>query len=250
MVYQQGLTADKRLGELERYQAMIPQINRLWHVVDFRGSREHPSCGSGLIDEVCIHLERERRLGHRIGTVYLDYALMACRRFCRARSLDEDRWLRRVIGRFVDEALRTVAAHFGCSVWILSQLSGEANKKSSQSVQHYADHAEAKNFAENLDYCFCIGNKDRNNCLKFVAGKTRRSPGQRQPSVLQLTDTSQLISLDGDMAVEATGRIVRRNLHEMAHGSIVTAGSRRAARSGQSGGAAGLDHEVDRRNGR
>src|SRR5262249_19254294 len=141
-----------------------------------------------------------------------------CRRYCVSHGLDESKRLRHLISRFMNELSQRVAQSYNCSVWVLSQLSGEANKKAPTSVQHYADAAEGKNFAENLDYCFCLGNKDtESRCAQFMAGKTRRTEGMARPTVVQLTRFSKLVSNERDFAVDQVQRriVSRRDLERV-----------------------------------
>jgi hypothetical protein len=123
-----------------------------------------------------------------------------------------DKKLRHLTGDFGDECRRLIADRFGCQVWVLNQLSGQANKKGPGARFTHADSAEATNFAENLWYCFWLGNKDRrNNTLAFGCSKTRRSEGV-EDSVLELRgEYARFVSANDRFSIcPNTRRIVKR----------------------------------------
>jgi hypothetical protein len=80
------------------------------------------------------------------------------------------------IARFGMECKRELAVNFKCPVWVFHQLTGEANKRTSGTQQHYTDAAESKSFAENLVFCFALGTKDESNdTLLLTCSKARRA---------------------------------------------------------------------------
>ncbi len=229
-------------GEYERYE----DTRAIWskfHIMDMRGSPNNPKAGSGGIDEIHAELvKHQRRYGTSVDTVVIDYVNVCVKRFIRHRGLDPDRMLRHKIGEFGDEARRLIASHFDCRVWVLNQLSGEANKRSPGAKISHADSAEATNFAENLWYCFCLGMKDRsNNTVVVDCTKTRRSEGAAQPAILELRgDVARCVAADDRYMLDPnTRRVVRRSIGEMI-APDATAARRSAAPRGRSGAQAGL----------
>lgn len=213
--YEERLLPQDPRGEYERVED-ARGVTNLLHIANMRGDRRAPKAGSGWVDEIHAELEKFRRRHGgvlEVGQVFIDYALICTRRYLKAKGWDEDRKLRHLVGTFGDECRRMISDHFGCSTWILNQMSGEANKKSPASAQHYADSAEARNFAENLTYAFCLGNKDREtNCAQLVCGKTRRSEGSPRPTILKLYgELARFEAADDRYMVDAsTHRIITR----------------------------------------
>jgi hypothetical protein len=112
-----------------------------------------------------------------------------------------------------------LAERFGCTVWLIQQLSGDANRRSAAARLTHADAGEARDFAENLVNCMVFGVKDGETgaCRVFYT-KGRRSENQG-------TDT--LIGLDGGFGrtVSAAGsyrvhndKIVQARLFNEIHG--------------------------------
>ena len=211
--YEEALFPNDPRGEWERFND-TRNIWNIYHIMDMRGPRDNPKAGSGGIDEIHAELEKYRRQHDVLpDTVIIDYALVCVRRMIRARGWDPDRRLRHLMGEFGDEARRLIATHFNCRVWVVNQLSGQANRRSPGARMSHADSAEATNFAENLWYCFCLGNKNReNNTVVLDCTKTRRSEGTAQPSVLELKgDLARFVAADDRYMIDPnTHRIVKR----------------------------------------
>jgi hypothetical protein len=134
------------------------------------------------------------------------------------RGWDMDRQLRHLVGGFGDEARRLIATEFDCPVWVLNQLNTEANKRGPGSMQHHANSQEAGNFAENLWYAHCLGNKDHETqCCQIACTKTRRSQGVSHPTILKIEgDMSRLVKAGANYVVDNhTSRIMSTSVHSM-----------------------------------
>lgn len=178
--YQAGLSVP---GETERLNSASYLRKNLW-LVDMSGSlEENPKIGSGGVQEIVDYLALEQDSGKRIAGVVIDYVGIAVKRFMSNNGVGYD-LLRHYIGGYGDEARMRIAARFKCPVWLLHQLTGEANMRSPTAKQHHALAAEAKNFADNLWYCFNIGTKDpeTNTCI-IHCSKQRRSYNNLTPVV-------------------------------------------------------------------
>lgn len=234
--YEEEMFPDDPRGEWERYN----DTRHLWeryHIADMRGTDKNPKAGSGGVEEIASELEKYRsRKGIIPDTVIIDYALICVRRFLKAKGWDPDKKLRHLLGDFGDECRRLIATKYNCKVWIVNQLSGASNKKAPGAKLNHADSAEATSFAENLWYCFCLGNKDRtNNTVVIDCTKTRRSEGSSQPAVLELKGSmARFVQADDRYMVDPnTRRVVKRSVGEVV--SPGPAGMRMAARSGPRG---------------
>lgn len=211
--YEANLFPNNPDGEWERLQAIMP-VKNIMHIHNMTGPRNNPRAGSGWIDEIHAELDKSvRRYNITPGLVIIDYALVCCRRYIRAKGWDVDRKLRHLAGEFGDECRRLIAQQFNCGVWVLNQLSGVANRRASGARLSHADSAEATNFAENLWYAFCLGNKDREHgCSVIDATKTRRSAGSAQPAIVQLQgDMARFVRVDDRYMIDrATSKIVTK----------------------------------------
>ncbi len=174
-------------GEQERFEAASKLNKNLW-LVDMSGSIEdNPSIGSGGVEEIASYLALEQGNGKRIAGVVIDYVGIAAKRQMAKVNADMGE-LRHYIGGYGDQARMLLAARFNCPVWLLHQLASEANLKTPTTKQHFANASEAKNFAENLWFCFSLGTKtDDSHCLIFCS-KARRAA---------LTDRTPVIKIDG-----------------------------------------------------
>jgi hypothetical protein len=123
------------------------------------GPKEYPKQGSGYLEEVASWLEREKRLGHMPCCVIIDYAGLCVKRHVHERGLRDEKYYA-LLSHFGYECLRLIAQPFDTPVWIMHQLSGEANKRTSATKQHHADAAGSRSFAENLWFCFELGIPD------------------------------------------------------------------------------------------
>jgi hypothetical protein len=241
--YEEELFPTDPRGEWERYND-TRHIWQTYHIADMRGTPSNPKAGSGGIDEIQAELEKYRRRHNAtIDTVVIDYALVCCRRLIKARGWDPDRKLRHLLGEFGDDCRRLIATHFNCKVWVVNQLSGQANKRAPGARMSHADSAEATNFAENLWYCFCLGNQNRDNhTVVMECTKTRRSEGMAQPAILELQGKyARFVSADDRYMLDPnTHRIVRRSVGEM-----VAPGAARSRSSGAPRGRAGRSGAAD-----
>jgi hypothetical protein len=205
-------------GERERLEQALPEIRRNLWLCDFSGPPEAPARGSGYVDEIAAALERERQAGRLPGAVFIDYAGLCCDRHVEAKDLQNDD-KRHLLKAFGHRCLRQIAAPFGCCVWVLHQLSGEANKKGFAASQSHADAAECKSFAENLWFCFELGARDpASGVLKLHCTKSRRAPAPAVPPLLKMVGRYQRLEAAAGWAVDpSTGTPVLASHYYTVH---------------------------------
>jgi hypothetical protein len=202
-------------GEYERLQKADAQIGKNLQMMDMRKDGR----GTGWIPELTSYIERHQaEHDWAIDTIIVDYTKIMCRRHLKAQDKDPDRALRHLINETPMMAKMELAERFNCTVWLLQQLSGEANTRSPTANLSHAHAGEARDFAENLVSCLVFGVKDGQTglCRVFYT-KGRRSENQG-------LDT--LVSLDGGFGRTVgatgwkvvTGRIVQANLYDKIHG--------------------------------
>jgi hypothetical protein len=213
---------EQMLGEYERLQMANAQIGANFQMMDMRSGGR----GTGWIPELASYIERQQQQHDwAIDTIIIDYTKIMCRRHLKMQDKDPDRHLRHLINETPMVAKMELAERFGCTVWLLQQLSGDANRRSATATLSHADSGEARDFAENLVNCLVFGVKhgETGACRVFYT-KGRRSENQG-------TDT--LIHLDGAFGrtISATGsykivndKIVQSNLYNQIHGEPVKAG--------------------------
>lgn len=177
---------EKVHGEKERLELAGPKLrHNLWPVEMSGALKDCPHVGSGGVEEIADYLAMEQDNGRRIAGVVIDYVGIAVKRQMESEGVGFDH-IRHYVGGYGDKARRLLATQFNCPVWLLHQLTGEANMRSPTSKQHHAMAAEAKNFADNLWYCFNIGTK-------------QAAPDQKGLSLCHLTCSKERRSYSGDL---------------------------------------------------
>lgn len=198
------------LGEYERFLLAKERINKNVVLHDFSGMSSKNSAqtyGQGYVDEIAASLHRYREeTGMEIGAVYIDYVLIACRRYSDFKNFREER-LRHLITNFPGECLRQISGPFNCRVYMMHQLTGAANARNFNATFTNADSGESKQFPENLMFNFVLGPRDKETgCIKLHLTKHRRGP-DKQPVLLLLDGATGTFSVADDYAVDkATGK--------------------------------------------
>jgi len=162
-------------------------LNRNFRILDFTGGKDHPSAGTGWVEEIVTWVERQASQGRPLGGLVIDYAGRMARRHLLAKGLDLDRHLMHKLSSIVEELIQKIADPYEAQVWILHQFNTAANKKSPASLLHHADAQWAGNFGEACDYCFCLSNKDKaSGCVRFNASKNRHTEGRQLAPLLKI----------------------------------------------------------------
>jgi hypothetical protein len=148
-------------SESERWDQARTWYNKTFRLFDMSGSEDFPAVGSGYVQEAAALISRVRELtGMEIGTVTIDYAGLMARRYMQANNINEEK-MRYFLAGLGDMLRREIAEKNQCTVWLLHQFNGDQNKRSSTTLLHHSDAAEAKAFAENLAVCACLGTEDK-----------------------------------------------------------------------------------------
>jgi hypothetical protein len=184
----------KRLGlenvdgeeeRLDKAKKLLKRGNLSLH--DFSGNDpENPTAGGGYVDEIASSLRHEVSKGRKIGAVYIDYVLAACRSHLnRTNRRTED--LRHLVGGFPMECYRKISSQFGCRVYLFHQRSGASNSRSFLANYDGGDSAESKSFPENVWFNIILGNKDvETSCIRVHCSKSRRAKGVANPILVRL----------------------------------------------------------------
>jgi hypothetical protein len=209
-LFADALRAGQRVaGERGRMQRAKKYLNLCWKPEDMTGSAtKNRLRGTGGAREIAqlirCDLERKRSINPRCRLVTVDYAGAAISRFMSAGDLPLADF-RHYLGRFPLELKNHVANVFDCPVWVAHQLNADSNARTSSRLSHHTDAAEARNFAENLDFCLNIGTKSPENLCMFGSSKNRRTK-RTDPIIIRIEGQYGRISAAEDWMVD-----VRRN---------------------------------------
>jgi len=171
-------------GESERVQRATRILNTTWRVIDFTAQTEG-SGGAGGVPEVAARIRSHQQQLARehdgpvgVQMALADYAGEAVTRQINAKGLDMTAYMRVFLKQWPGQMKSQVAVPFNCPCWVIHQLNTEANSLAPGVVPKYTAAAEARSFAENLDFCVMLGTKDTNSRMVCVCNKARREAPQ------------------------------------------------------------------------
>lgn len=216
-------------GERERLAAAQRIINRNMWLIDMSGEA-NASRGFGYVDEIAGIVANHQRLmntqerelfqksggnpdlapKHHVSVVVIDYAGLAAKKYLLKQGFPDTR-LHHLLGSFGDECRRQIGDPFKTPVWIMHQLTGEANKRTHATQQHHADAAGSKSFAENLWFCFQLGTRDAaTGVFQLTVTKARRTDLRKSP-LLKFDPNFAKINQQTNLAIGSKGQIVEVN---------------------------------------
>ena len=232
-------------GEKDRWNSAVPWLHDHMHLMDMSADQGDSNLGNGGIAEIKGTLDKINNQRDRAGfnVIVIDWAGMVARQYLRAQNEQVDKLYYHELYEFVSRIRRQIAKPYNCQVWVLHQLTGQANKKGPTARMHHSDAEGCSSFAVNAWFAFCLGNKDQstNTCL-LSATKTRRGAGQ--DAVVCKIDGGFGRLLDADKYYEAcslSGGIVSKQ--ENSH--LVDGPSNFSANRREMAAAAGYDDSVD-----
>lgn len=199
-VFRQAIKDNKPIrSELVRAISSIALLNEHFVPIDMTGLKRHGAGGGGMA-EVSAAVTRVCRVRNaKCGGVILDYVGAMVSRFIAANERD-NKEMRLLIKGSPLLAKNLIAHPLGCPVWLIQQLSGEANAMGPGQLPDHTNAAECKSWAENLDFSFQIGRPDVVNHGALLGCTKARRYKLLSPMVVEII---------GDMnAVEATNDLV------------------------------------------
>lgn len=179
-------------GERERVAAVLPVVNGHVALIDMLA----PGKGGGYVEEIRREVEAvcRRANGYPV-RVWIDYAGAAAVRYIHAGNASHDH-LRHLLKEMPLMLKTRLAKPYKCTVYVNHQLAGDVQDRAPGVALHHKDSAEAKSFAENLDFCFCVGNTTLEGLALLNCSK-HRSAAAKPPIVIRV---------DGSLSrVEDTG---------------------------------------------
>ena len=219
-------------GEQKRAQRAVKLLKQHLIVLDMTGinkENKNDTAGKGYVTDIANMLDREmqqRGKGAYVAAIYIDYVGAFARRHQALTNKSEDA-LRHLIQQAPILCKAQLAVPYSCPVWLVHQLSGDANKRPPWSNWHYTDSAECRSFAENLDFCFVVGTMTSDGKARLFNSKHRRRPDM-EPRVVQLEGSYGLVKdVSESFVADASLRgIVARNIADTVAKTTSDAASR------------------------
>jgi hypothetical protein len=209
--------AEEMDGEYERLLKAREEVGHNLHLMDMKNDGR----GQGWIPELAAQIQRAmaRHGWEKIDTVIIDYTKLMVRRYLKSQRLEIDRNLRHYINDTPMTAKLEIAEPLDCTVWILHQLSGDANRRSPKATLSHADAGEARDIAENMVNCVVLGVKDSLTQISRVFyTKGRRSEKSGTDSLFRTEGgLARTVGADEDFIL-VKDQFVQKSLHNTIHG--------------------------------
>ncbi len=170
--------------------------------------------GSGGVEEIAriIGKELRRRKGKAV-CIVVDYVGAMAKRVLAATNKDESA-IRHIVSGAPLKMKNLLAEQFRCPVWALHQLNGEANAKIPGARIHHTDAAEARSYAENLDFAFVIGTPTLDGLCQLACTKHRRTAGM-EPVIVRIVGTMNRVDATGKQyTIDGNHQIVEKKYAE------------------------------------
>ncbi len=202
--------------ERQRLQQVIPILNQHAVCLDFSGADlEFPGAGNGGVDEIIMRIKLELKARgektHFVKNVIVDYLGIMVDRDNSEKDKTKSKEDHKVYQLAVQAISNKICKPFNCHAWILHQLSGSANAMLSPTkTLHHTDAKGSKSFAENLDFCFVIGNLNNDSMGQLACTKARRFR-KLPPSVIQVDGEFNTVRSMDNYYIDAKGGIIDKS---------------------------------------
>jgi hypothetical protein len=215
VMYQTGLLKESKkrgkLGERERVLIAMKPLQNHGIVLDMTGrSKARLHAGGRGFPEIAQHIQmeldaREDPKG-KLWMGVIDYVGELCRREMEEKEVDTDKTHNYVADSVMK--CKNALGKYGCPWWLMHQMNGEANSRSTGAKMHYTDSAGSKSFARNLDFCLTASAVDMEGRVVFACDKHRRYR-KIKPQIMQLIGSqNRLIGTGGKYTIHPHGGIV------------------------------------------
>ncbi len=191
-------------SERERVLAAAATLNKYVLFLDMTGKTEdRQSKGKGGVPELAADCQYElRERNARLHVLWLDHAASMCEEEMIDRELDPSQ--RRVLLRRIPKMLGTmIAGPMDAGVFVLQQLSGEANSRGSTAKLDHTDSDECKSFGMYLDFAVTVTRPNNDRIAIARCTKHRRTPPLPHRFIRvvgefnRIDDVSELYSMEG-----------------------------------------------------
>lgn len=226
-------------GEYERAERYLRILNQHLVVLELTGNApEAKGAGGGWTGEIKAMISAVlRNRNAKCGLVIVDYVGAMIEQHIAANNLPDDQ--RRILIKRTPIRMRhDVAGTFKCPVWLMHQLSGEANSKAIKSPAAAIDHtesAECKAFGENLVFAIVVGMPNTDGMTVIACTKYRRAR-RMEPRVILLdgamycikdTNGAYVVDTDSRKIVRADDYANRPTLESLTAAAAAPAAARR-----------------------
>jgi hypothetical protein len=199
-----------RVPEVERFASIKGLVNRYTQILDMSGSTP-AKLGKGFTNELISQIDKYVSANKvQIGTVCVDYVkLMADRHIAANGNKMEN--LRHYIRRVPAELSVGIGIKHNCVVWLLHQISGEANSIKPGKALHHSHSSESKDFGENVHRVFCLGQKHEESGVQRMDASKLRSDETPTKSyvVVKFDGETSSFSLDNNWIVDEHAGFVK-----------------------------------------
>lgn len=168
---------EKVLGERDRARRAMTWLNQHLCMIDMTGNDpDHRGAGGGFVEEAARAVAAECRRRNAYPTaVWVDHADAMTDAYMASAGLDPKEKTEK-LKHLPLRARRQIAVKLSCPVWIMHQLTGEANSRSPGTRMKYTDASGCKAFGQYADFVFTIGTLTKDSLGVFACEKHRRKP--------------------------------------------------------------------------
>jgi hypothetical protein len=195
--------------------------------IDFSGAGDDGE-GSGGIPEIVSRINAELRnrqkatgVEHYVKNIIIDYLGSMVQSANPGERADV---LTHQTASTVKYLAKSVSRKFNCHIWVLQQLSGEANSKMSPTANiNHTDGQNCKSVAENADFALTMGHLTLDSVGQIACTKHRRAAANL-PKVIQVQGEFNRVITPDNYYINSNGRIVDREVGQ-ATASLTEEGS-------------------------
>lgn len=201
--------------EAQRVSEVVPLLNEHTYILDFTGNDVNfPRAGGGGMDEIRRRIQAEINVRQRgnphaeyyVSSIVIDYVGAMVRKQMAEQNADVNQLRHKITAAGLQG--KELSSLFSCPVWLVHQLSGNANAALKIGAQlHHTDAAESKSFAENLDFAFVVGNLNERSQGKFACTKHRRSP-KKPPKVIEVDGEFNYVFSRDDLYIDPNRQVI------------------------------------------
>lgn len=192
--------------ERERVLTAAARLNKFVVFLDMTGkTKERESKGKGGVPELATDVRFElRERGARLYCLWLDHAASMCEEYMIEKEKDASE--RRTILRRIPKQLGTmIAGPLNGAVFVLQQLSGEANSRKSTANIDHTDSDECKSFGMYLDFAITCTKPTVEQVSIFRCTKHRRTPPIPHRFVRVVGEFNRVIDVSDQYTMEGGG---------------------------------------------
>lgn len=233
-LFSQEIADGMFVPERQRVERELRWMNSHLVCFDFSGSSaENSVFGLGGVPGILQRLQATMRAWgdeYYLRSVVIDYLGLMADRYNRSLPAKAQLDTHVLYQSAVDAAVNLIAKPYDCPIWIMHQLSGEANSRlSPTSVTHHTQGKGSKMVGENATFCFQVGHLTKESMGVLTCTKRRRYKPMPNPVIQVRGAYNGIVALD-NYSVDSRGVIVDRATESAATGARRQSGDAGASR--------------------